>query len=70
MASHVRDAAMDGAGERSNGKTTPMRTLAEFTKTTLIGGVLIILRFITAGLMRDGETGGSEAGYYDRRERS
>ena len=27
----VRDVAMDGAGERSNGKTTPMRTLAEFS---------------------------------------
>src|SRR5512147_295709 len=34
----------DGSGHReAQWRSTPMWTLAEFTKTTLIGGVLIIL---------------------------
>src|SRR5512132_4538590 len=42
---------MDRAGGRPNGETTPMRTLAEFTKTTPIGGVLIILPVYLAALL-------------------
>src|SRR5512135_3406871 len=46
-----RLSTMDRATGRPNEETTPMRTLAEFTKTTLIGGVLIILPLYLAALL-------------------
>src|SRR3954452_684086 len=49
--STVIDSVLEGREEKGHGGAKQMKVLAEFTKTTLIGGVLVILPIYVAVLL-------------------